>query len=199
MRFWIYGLFSVAFFALLNDFVALWLGRAYVLHWTVLIAIVVNFYLYGMMSAIGVFRSTTGLFRQTRYVFLVTAALNLLLSYLFGLQWGLPGILYATCTARLLTQVWFEPVMLFRLYFHAKSWSYFLKQAIYASLVAFSCVILVLGARPFAYSTIAHLGVSLVLVLVIPNLLFFVTLRRTAAFQVLTSRFGDMRKQFTGR
>ena len=59
------------------------------------------------------FRETMGLFRQVRYIMLITAGLNLVLSVVLGIFFGVPGILAATFISRLLVQYWYEPKILF--------------------------------------------------------------------------------------
>ena len=110
----VYGVSSVLLLVVMQDVIRLWLGASFVLSTATLYALVANFYVVGAMSPVATFRGATGLFRETRYVLLVTATLNLLFSVPLGLIFGLPGVLFATLAARLLTNVWFEPWVLFR-------------------------------------------------------------------------------------
>ena len=50
---------------LLNDFIILWIGEAYIFPTLTVFVIVLNFYLKGFISTVSVYRDTTGLFRQT--------------------------------------------------------------------------------------------------------------------------------------
>lgn len=110
-----------------GPFVSLWLGPAFTLPRTVVLAMALNVYLSGIMAPVATFRTATGLFRETRYVFLITAALNVLLSIALGLAYGIAGILFATALARVCTHVWFEPLLLWRNHLHASAFPYFRK------------------------------------------------------------------------
>lgn len=110
---------------LIQDFIRLWLGNKYILSNEVLIAIVVNFYLGIVLLPIWVYREATGLYQQTKYVMVLTAIINLVLSIIMGKVIGLSGILFASAIARLTTYFWFEPVLLFKEYFGVSSWVYF--------------------------------------------------------------------------
>lgn len=110
---------------LIQDFIRLWLGNKYILSNEVLIAIIINFYLGIILLPIWVYREATGLYQQTKYVMVLTAIINLVLSIVMGKAMGLAGILFASAIARLTTYFWFEPVLLFKEYFGISSWVYF--------------------------------------------------------------------------
>ena len=84
---------------LIQDFIRLWLGNKYILSNEVLIAIIINFYLGIILLPIWVYREATGLYQQTKYVMVLTAIINLVLSIVMGKVIGLAGILFASAIA----------------------------------------------------------------------------------------------------
>lgn len=114
-------------FFLLQDFIRLWLGKAYLLDTLVLYAIIINLYFSVILLPVWVYREATGLYKQIKYVMLGTAGANLLLSIILGHFIGLPGILFGTVLAKLLTYIWYEPILLFKQFFGHSSRSYFLE------------------------------------------------------------------------
>lgn len=112
-----------------EDFIRIWLGPEYVLSVLTLIAIAINFYFLIALKPVTVFREAAGLFRKTKFILLWTAALNVTFSIFLGKLWGLPGILLATSSAKLLTFFWYEPKLLFREYFVKPCRLYFYKMA----------------------------------------------------------------------
>lgn len=110
---------------LIQDFIRLWLGNKFVLDYSILLAIIVNFYLSIILLPIWVYREATGLYQQTKYIMVIAAIINLVLSVWWGKNWGVAGILLASAVARLTTYVWYEPILLFKEYFGISSWSYF--------------------------------------------------------------------------
>lgn len=110
----VYGLVSVVLVLWLDDAIGLWLGENFKLGSVIVIAMVANFYAVGVMAPISSFRAATGMFRRTRYVLLATSVLNILLSIIFGVSWGVVGIIFATLAARFFTNMWYEPFVLFR-------------------------------------------------------------------------------------
>lgn len=110
---------------LIQDFIRLWLGNKFVLDYPILIAIIINFYLSIILLPIWVYREATGLYQQTKYIMVITALINLILSIWWGRIFGVAGILFASAVARLSTYVWYEPILLFKEYFGISSWIYF--------------------------------------------------------------------------
>ncbi len=97
-----------------QPFVKIWIGQENVMSFSWVIVIVLNLYLNILMNPIWMFRETMGLFKQVRFIMLITAGLNIVFSVLFGLLFGVPGILAATFIAKIVSQYWYEPIVLFK-------------------------------------------------------------------------------------
>ena len=110
---------------LIQDFIRLWLGNKFILDDGILLAIICNFYLGISLLPVWVYREATGLYNQTKYVMVITAIINLVLSFWWGKLYGVAGIIFASVISRLVTYVWYEPVLLFKEYFGKSSWLYF--------------------------------------------------------------------------
>ena len=112
----------------MQSFIPVWIGAENVMPFSWVIVIVLNNYISQLMNPVWMFRETMGLFRQVRYLMLITAALNLVLSVLLGKLWGVPGILIATVLSKLISQYWYEPMLLFRSKFKKNVKPYFISQ-----------------------------------------------------------------------
>lgn len=110
---------------LTQDFIRIWLGSNYLLSSYTLGAILINFYLGIILLPIWVYREATGLYQQTKYVMVLTAAINLILSIYLAKKIGITGVLIASAISRLVTYFWYEPVLLFKRYFNQSSLVYF--------------------------------------------------------------------------
>lgn len=89
-----------------------------------------NFYIYNMLQPIYCFRNTIGLFKQTKTIMLYTSLVNLVLSVILGKFMGLFGILFATGIARVVTNLWYEPLKLFKIYFKKPVKYYYFTQIV---------------------------------------------------------------------
>lgn len=128
---WIFSFCGICVFSLINDFVLLWLGEEFIFDQWTLIAIVLNLVIPGTTRTIALYRDTLGMFNDTKYVFFVTSVLNCIFSVILGKQFGIAGILFATSLSRLLTNMWYEPYILFKNYLKKSPFQYFKKQVIY--------------------------------------------------------------------
>lgn len=111
------GTAAICFFLLADDFVSLWGGSEKVLGMEVCAAISLNLFISVLFFPVDIFRQTTGLFKKTKWMALLCALVNIVLSILLSRPFGLCGILFATPLSRILTTFWFEPMLLFRDHF----------------------------------------------------------------------------------
>lgn len=131
MSIWLFNFCGICFYVLFNDFITLWLGEEFVLNNLTLWAIVLNFVMPGTLRTVSLYRDTTGMFKETKYIFFITSIINAILSVILGRLLGLSGVLLATIIARLLTNMWYEPMILFKKYFFVSPSKYFKRQFIY--------------------------------------------------------------------
>lgn len=136
---------SITFLVVFNDFITIWLGESYLLGVDVVIAIVLNFYIQHIIAPVWIYRETMGLYSQIKYVMIIAAVINLILSIILGIQWGFAGIIIATAISRILTTVWYEPRFLYRIKFNQPISSYWSKQIKYlfiSLIIAYISVLL---------------------------------------------------------
>ncbi len=136
-----FSFISVSLLILLNDLIICWLGKNYIIDELTIVFVVVNFYMVGVLNSVLMFRDTTGLFRKTKYIYMITALLNIILSILLGIKFGLAGIIAATAISRLLTNFWYEPLTIFKSYFNKSSFKYFRDKLLNALVLTITTVI----------------------------------------------------------
>lgn len=129
----IYGFCSMCLVSLSSDLIGLLWGRELVSDITIPIAIIINFEMVGLLFPIRLFRETSGLFKEIKFIFIWTSAINLILSVILGnllAPFGLSlfGIIIATAIARLLTTFWFEPYKLYKFVFGKTAKGYYLRR-----------------------------------------------------------------------
>lgn len=112
---------------LVNDLIRVWLGEEYVLSIVVVIASSLNMYLACVLQPLWSYREATGLYKKTKWVMVICAIVNLVLSIILGRWIGLAGILFASALSRLFTYIWYEPKILFREYFELSPFKYYLQ------------------------------------------------------------------------
>lgn len=192
-NFWIYGLASIGIIFLINDFIELWIGPKFMLTLPVVILLAINFFMYGMQNAVWLFKVTFGFFKQGQYLIILTAVINLILSFVFGWYYGLLGILTATAIARLVTNTWYDPYIVFKLGLKQNPLDYLKKYIKYVIVITLSLVLLFavdyylpIWLRPFRLwleSGIFALIWKTILCLLIPNAIIYLAFKNTAEYK----------------
>ncbi|ESV55389.1 hypothetical protein SAG0136_09315 [Streptococcus agalactiae LMG 14747] len=124
---WLSIVLMTCLFLLSSDFISLWIGKEYIMDSTTVLWLTMVFYLGCFLQPIYIFREATGLFQKTKYVMLITAILNCILSIILVNLYGVDGVLLATLISKLMTYFWYEPLVLFRDIFDASPKQYFIE------------------------------------------------------------------------
>ncbi|MBM6973424.1 lipopolysaccharide biosynthesis protein [Lactobacillus gallinarum] len=180
---------------LIQDFIRLWLGKQFVLDNVILITIISNFYLGIILLPVWVYREATGFYQQTKYIMILTAIINLGLSIWWGIMWGVAGIIGASVVARLLTYVWYEPVLLFKEYFGKSSWIYFkgiLESIIFTLFLMLAEALSINRFTPHSWTQFFLKAIVVGLMTVILVLLFYA---QSPGLQLIKNKFKKEREQ----
>ncbi|NLO10408.1 MAG: hypothetical protein GX129_11175, partial [Clostridiales bacterium] len=183
--FWIMAFCSVCFLVLFNDFITLWVGKEFVFGMLTVIVIVMNFFMSGSITTVAIYRDTTGMFKQTKFVFLITALINLILSIILGRIYGLFGILLATAIARLLTNMWYEPFILYKKYFRKSPLIYFKRQALYWIITIGCSLSTYLLSSMISTISWLNLFIKLIICILVPNALILALFFRSKEFKYI--------------
>jgi O-antigen/teichoic acid export membrane protein len=128
---WLTAFCCLCLLLVLNDFLTIWIGESYLLGIDVVLAIVFNFYIQNIINPVRIYRDTMGLFSEIKYVMLIASVINLILSIVLGLKYGVAGILISTGIAKIMTTLWFEPRLLYSAKFKQPIKHYWLRQMKY--------------------------------------------------------------------
>lgn len=143
--FWIYGIGSICLFVLLTPFIKLWIGNKYILGIDTVFIISFNFYIAGLLFTPYNFRQTLGLFMYGKWRPIISAILNLIVSIVLVRKIGLSGVLWGTAITRILTNVWFDPYIVYKKGFNRSPIVYYKKYMEYfviTILIGVCCSIL---------------------------------------------------------
>ena len=185
---WIATFCSAALLVMYNPFILLWAGEKWLLPMQTVAVICLNFFLPNVLVPVWNFRNTTGLFRETKNILLYAAAINLVLSYILGVRWGLTGILAATSVSRLLTSFWFEPYILHKKVFGTSSMPFFLRQAVHLAIVVVSFLLISWVGRLAALGPWGDFFLKGILCVIIPNVLILAVNGKTESFRYLKNK-----------
>lgn len=183
-NFWIYCFSSISIFVVMRPFITIWLGKNYLLSTTVLLVMVLNFYVQGMRKPISLFQSASGIFYENRHVPIIEAIVNFVASIILVQVFGLEGVLMGTLLSTMILYGYSFPKYIYVPVFERKNSDYVWEQIRY--FLIFLLILLI--SAIFSYSLLwvknnwLVFFLSLVISLFVPNFLLFVFFRKVKEF-----------------
>ena len=141
LGFWIYGLSLLFFVFLLTPFINIWLGPNMIIDKTIILLIMVDYYFKGHRSVINNFKSAAGIFDADKYISIVQAVVNLVLSIVLVQYIGLKGVFIGTIIAGLIANLT-KPFIIYKMIFNKNAKYYYKDSFIYIVAISFVFVIL---------------------------------------------------------
>lgn len=123
--FWAVSFCSIGLFSLINPLIKLWIGEKYLFNINMVFVIIINFYINGMRIVTIKFRDVMGIFWYDRYKPIFEAVINLVVSIILTVKFGIIGIVLGTTISTLLTSFWVEPYVLYKYGFKRSVNEYF--------------------------------------------------------------------------
>ena len=202
INFWIYAWVTIGIIVLSNDIVGLFFGFDYVMKMEIPLILGINFYMVGMLNVVSLYKSTMGLFKYGQYVLLFTAFFNLIGDIILGSKYGILGIFVATAIARALTNVWYEPYVIFKHGFKRKMNSYILRYFFYLTILIITGIITYILCSIVKISYVVGLLIKLLICIVVPNCIFVLIFHNFPEFKYIFSsvkgllaKFNKMKKE----
>lgn len=124
-RFCVALIAMIACYILTNPFITIWLGEKYLLSDTFLIIFIAIQFIMIVRTTVDTFISAHGLF-QDIYAPLVEAAINIGLSILFGLMFGIEGIMLGVLSSLIIVVCIWKPYFLFTQGLKISIWKYYI-------------------------------------------------------------------------
>ncbi len=186
---WIYGFFGIMLAVFLNPFIDIcWLGSEFVLSPAVVFALILDFYISGVQYAGYNYAITTGLFKKAKWGAFSSSIINIILSIILGLKFGVFGVFIATGLSRLCSQTWLDPYLVFKYEFKKSSKEYFLK-----FIRNFIFVIMNLGICYYIFTNIPmhnlfDVIIYAILCTILCNIIFFLEFFKTWEFKDMLER-----------
>lgn len=116
---------SICLLLLLTPFINLWLGKDTILPESVVVAMVISFYISKSNLAVGNLKVAAGLFEQDKFVPLIESVVNLASSIILAKNFGLIGIVLGTIISTILCPFWIQPLIVYKNVFSLNVFNYF--------------------------------------------------------------------------
>lgn len=125
IAFWLYGLTSILFLIFLSPFITLWIGNDMVIPHITLVLIVINYYMVGHRLCVNNIKVASGIFKQDKYVSILQAIINIVVSIIAVKLIGISGVYIGTIAQGLVATI-IKPIIIYRELFKLSSKEYFI-------------------------------------------------------------------------
>lgn len=186
ISFWIYSFATIFLYNLLEPFINWWIGEGYLLNKFVFLVVLFNFYINGMRSVIGTYKSKAGLFVQDKYMPALEGVVNLVMSLILIKYLGLVGVFLGTTISTLIIPFWNQPRIVYKELLKKSVSKYFITYLVYLMImlgvgwVTGNLCNLIVGG--YSFTSLIVRGVVCV---IIPNTIYFILFFNTREFQYL--------------
>lgn len=184
-NFWIYSFFTIFLYIIMEPFITVWIGSKFIMDISVLIILMINFYVSGMRRSISMVKTTSGIFHEDRYAPFLEAAVNLVVSIVLVQYMGITGVFIGTLISTLVVPFWIGPYLVYKKVFCKPVRDYFLKYTYYVTIGLATCLMTSLICNLISYDGLLELMLRGIICLIIPNIIYIFIFYKTDEFQYL--------------
>lgn len=192
-NFWLYALFGVCIIVLINPFINIWIGKKYVMGFSIVFLLVLNFYVLGMQSVTNSFRNAYGLFWIAKYRPIIMVIINIVISVVLVQFIGIEGVLIGTLISRLLTTAWLDPYIVHKYGFEISPKSYYVDYLKYLVIFIAISIILNYFVSMVAINNIFILILIAILVVISVNAILVLLFFKTSEFNYFYDKIKKIR------
>lgn len=192
-NFWLYALFGVCIIVLINPFINIWIGKKYVMGFSIVFLLVLNFYVLGMQSVTNSFRNAYGLFWIAKYRPIIMVIINIVISVVLVQFIGIEGVLIGTLISRLVTTAWLDPYIVHKYGFEISPKSYYIDYLKYLVIFIAISIILNYFVSMIAINNIFILILIAILVVIIVNVILVLLFFKTSEFNYFYDKIKKIR------
>lgn len=135
-------IFYLGYYSIINELITLCFGDGLLLDTTLIIILTCTYFIQYLRQACANFKDSAGLFYKDRYIVLITAFLNVVLSILFAYLFGIYGVLIATALIVIFIYHPVDSYILHKYLFDKKPYGDLLHKLV--AVILFICVIMIM-------------------------------------------------------
>ncbi len=189
LNYWIMITTTLIFYVLANPFIRIWLGEEMLFSMTIVLVIVLKYYIDGIRKSVLTFRDAMGLFWYDRYKAIFEALLGGGMALLFVGYFGLIGILIGVILGTLCATTFIEPFIVYKYGFEKKVSVFFYYYFKNNFIFVFSLVIINLVIVYIDISELYQVIVNLILAVLLPSILLILFYRKTDEIEYVKNIF----------
>ena len=197
--YWMAGIAGICLWELLNPFVELAFGKQYLFAENIVLILCINFFIDQARRPILIFKESMGLFWYDRYKAVAEAGINLVISVILAMYFGVAGVFLGTLCSTVLTSVWVEPYIIYKYYFEKPIYRFYLRYAGYMTVMAAVWAVTRFICHLLAGNAFLVLIYRAFICVSIPNILLWIIYHRTEEWKKVQTILHGIIKKMIGR
>ena len=172
LGFCFFGWSTICLYFLLTPFVTLWIGKGNLIDSVTIALLCINFYLTGVRVALSNVKSAAGLYEQDKWVPIIQAIVNIVVSIICAKYMGLVGIYIGTFVSNIIPNI-VRPIIVYKHVFKKSSESYF-KQYFIRILLILGLILIC--SYIYSVFNLKNLIIELIIKALISSITFVITI-----------------------
>ncbi len=171
----------------------LWLGKEYILSKAILVVAIIIFYLQGINSAVDIVKNAAGLYYPDRFVPIIQALINLIISIVLAYKIGILGVLIGTLLSFLSCSFWTKPFFVYKEIFNISFLEYIIeegKKIIIATIIG--CIIYFFQGLIQISNIYVNFGIKALITISISNIILALIYKNTKEFYYIKKMVFDL-------
>lgn len=181
---WIYCITGTCLLCLMEPFISIWIGKDFILPTSILVTLVVNYYIQGMRKTNARFKEAAGIFYEDRFIPIIESIINLILSIILGKIFGLIGVFIGTICSALVLYLYSYPIFVYKRLFNQSYKNFLIKHLYYLFISNISAIIAFFGCK---FITINNIYLKMIICLIIsitlPSIIYYIFFRNSNEFK----------------
>lgn len=184
INFWITCVSGTCLLTIMQPFITLWIGKEYLMHLSVLIILVINYYQKMMRRSYACFKDSAGIWIEDKYVPLVEAILNIVFSIVFLKLIGIAGVFVGTIISGLVLWCYSYPKFVYKKLFKRNYWNYAMETIGYIGLfLVVSIIVYILSSMVVMKGLLLDVIVISFISIIVSNLLLVIIFYKNENFK----------------
>ncbi len=190
---WLFTFSSAGVLCIIEPFIKIWIGEQFILPFSVLVVLVINFYMQGMRKTSNTFKEAAGIFYEDRYVPIFESLINIIASIIFVKIFGLIGVFIGTITSTSIVFFYSYPIFVYKPLFKRTYFQYLKDYILYIVTAVISIIFTyIIVSKIIVQNTIIQIIINLCIVIIVPNLIHLIVFFKSNEFKYYISMVNNI-------
>ncbi len=195
----IFNFASISLLCLFNPFITLWINAESLLDFPVVALLALNFFITGVTEVLGLVRTSAGLFRPDRYLHILLAAVNLIVSIILVQIIGIFGVFLGTFLCLVIKEISVLPSIVYRNIFKMRVREYY-KMLLSFCLTTFAAaVITMLLCNYLDRGGVFWFLLQCIVVIIVPNAVAILVYRKRPEYTYMRELIDEKLSQLRNK